>query len=70
MFFAVQPQGNTVSEDGQHMYYWRMVTFVIVLLVYLETGRSTSAQTLTFTIASSGTWKAKIIQLECYAPYK
>lgn len=38
--------------------------------IYLETGRSTSAQTLTFTIASSGTWKAKIIQLECYAPYK
>jgi len=41
--------------------------------VYFETGRSTSTQTLTFTISSStsGTsWKARISQIECGASYK
>ena len=33
--------------------------------IYLETGRSTSAQTLSFTVASSATFKALISQIEC-----
>ena len=35
--------------------------------IYLETGRSTSAQTLTFTVAATGsiTFKIKIQQIEC-----
>jgi len=38
--------------------------------IYLETGRDTSAQTLTFTIATGGTWRIKVSQIECYATYK
>ena len=40
--------------------------------IYLETGRSTSAQTLAFTIASTTgvTWKIRVSQIECFAPYK
>jgi len=38
--------------------------------VYLETGRSTSAQTLTFTVASSATWKILVTQIECNAYWK
>lgn len=33
--------------------------------LYLETARSTTASTLTFTIATGGTWKIKVSQIEC-----
>ena len=35
-------------------------------LVYVEQGRSTTATTLTFTIATGGTWKVKVTQIECW----
>ena len=37
------------------------------ILVYIETGSSTTATTLGFTIASTGggSWKIKISQVEC-----
>ena len=47
----------------------------IVLLVYFETGTSTTATTLAFTIATTGggSWRIKISQIECKntarAPY-
>jgi len=34
--------------------------------IYVEQGRSTTATTLTFTIATGGTWKMKVTQIECY----
>ena len=33
--------------------------------VYLENARSTTATTLAFTIATGGTWKIKVAQIEC-----
>jgi len=33
--------------------------------VYVEQGRSSTATTLTFTIATGGTWKIKVAQIEC-----
>lgn len=33
--------------------------------LYLENARSTSTSTLTFTIATGGTWKVKVSQIEC-----
>ena len=33
--------------------------------VYIEQGRSSTASTLTFTIATGGTWKIKVSQIEC-----
>ena len=38
--------------------------------MYLETARSTSAQTLTFTVASSVTFKILISQIPCNLIYK
>ena len=40
--------------------------------VYLETGRGTTSQTLTFTIASTtgSTWKAKVSQIGCYEKWR
>ena len=41
--------------------------------IYLETGRDTSAQTLTFSVTAttgSATFKIKVSQIECYAAYK
>ena len=38
--------------------------------IYLETGRAVSAQTLSFTVASTVTFKIKVSQIECFAPYK
>jgi len=41
--------------------------------VYLETGRSTSGQTLSFTLATSGasaTWRMKVNQVECFSTSK
>jgi len=35
--------------------------------IYVETGRSTSTQTLTFTIATGGTWRIKVQQIECHS---
>ena len=35
--------------------------------LYIETGRSTSTQTLTFTIATGGTWRIKVLQIECHS---
>jgi len=35
------------------------------LHLYLENARSTSTSTLTFTIATGGTWKIKVSQVEC-----
>jgi len=35
--------------------------------IYVENARSTSATTLTFTIATGGTWKIKVSQIECYS---
>jgi len=33
--------------------------------MYVEQGRSSTASTLTFTIATGGTWKIKVTQIEC-----
>ena len=33
--------------------------------VYFENARSTTTSTLTFTIATGGTWKVKVSQIEC-----
>ena len=41
--------------------------------IYIETGREITAQTLAFTIAAASTgssWKIKISQIECFAPWK
>ncbi len=41
--------------------------------IYLETGRVTTAQTLSFTVAAttgSATYKIKVSQIECFASYK
>lgn len=41
--------------------------------IYLETGRATTSQTLTFTIASGSTgstWKAKVSQIGCYEAWR
>jgi hypothetical protein len=35
--------------------------------IYVENARSTSATTLQFTIATGGTWKIKVAQIECYS---
>ena len=40
-------------------------TYFEYFSVYLETARSTTASTLTFTIATGGTWKIKVSQIEC-----
>lgn len=37
------------------------------LHLYVDQGRSTTATTLTFTIATGGTWKIKVTQIECYS---
>ena len=42
--------------SGQHVYY--------------ETARSTSSQTLSFTIATGGTWRIKVSQIECWSTSK
>ena len=39
---------------------------MLFLLVYVEQGRATTATTLTFTIATGGTWKVKVTQIECW----
>ena len=36
-----------------------------ILLVYVETARSSSPSTLSFTIATGGTWRIKVSQIEC-----
>ena len=38
--------------------------------VYYETARSTSSQTLSFTIATGGTWRIKVSQIECWSTAK
>ncbi len=38
--------------------------------IYFDTGRVTTAQVLTFTVASSVTFKAKVQQIECGVNYK
>ena len=45
------------------MYF--LIYFILFLPVYVEQGRSTTATTLTFTIATGGTWKVKVSQIEC-----
>ena len=37
----------------------------IFFSVYFENARSTTTSTLTFTIATGGTWKVKVAQIEC-----
>ena len=39
--------------------------------IYLDTGRTTTSQTLAFTVAAAGsaTYKIKVSQIECYASY-
>ena len=34
--------------------------------IYLETARKTASQTLSFTIATGGTWRMKVSQIECW----
>ena len=34
--------------------------------IYLETARATADQTLSFTIATGGTWRMKVSQIECW----
>ena len=40
--------------------------------IYLETGRSTADQTMTFTVGTGGsaTYKIKVYQIECYSSAK
>ena len=38
--------------------------------IYLETARKTASQTLSFTIATGGTWRMKVSQIECWNPNK
>jgi hypothetical protein len=40
----------------------------LLITVYIENGRSNAtATTLAFTIATGGTWKIKVSQIECYS---
>ena len=54
------------------MYLVKSILNLFFSVVYFENGRSTSASTLAFTIASTTgvTWNMKVSQIECGATYK
>ena len=66
---------NLVYLDFGHIAWcvWSHLTVVpqfiikiyLYFIVYIENARSTSTTTLAFTIASGGTWKIKVSQIEC-----
>ena len=49
--------------DGSAPIYYKNIP---IFIVYIENARSTSTTTLAFTIATGGTWKIKVSQIECY----
>ena len=51
----------------KYLYILCRLLFLIIVLVYFEQGRSTTSSTVSFTIATGGTWKILVSQIECYS---
>ena len=60
-------------EVGSGRTYYTLCGTLTDQHIYLETGRVTTAQKLTFTVAAASTvaqWRVKVLQIECFATYK